>query len=251
MAETAERDSAMRAFYIHLAIYVAVNLILIAFNLWQAPAEGEPREYWFVWPLAGWGIGVAAHGLALWLKRLGEAEDSLFADGDVRGAAVHLFVYLAVNALLIVVNFVATPGTIWFFWPLVGWGIGLAFHAWKVYRAVLKRTVEHYALEQRLIGEISLERRAAEIAASIMPDAAKPDEVQEAEQPAPEKKRAPAKTKRAAAKSTKSAEPAKAASGQSKPATRKTASGKPSATKSGTSKTAAKRKSGSRTRKTG
>jgi hypothetical protein len=241
MAETAERDGALRAFYIHLAIYAVANLILMGLNLWRAPAEGEPREYWFVWPLAGWGIGVAAHGLALWLKRLGADDDSLFADKEVRGAAVHLFVYLAVNALLIVVNFVVTPNTIWFFWPLVGWGIGLAFHAWRVYRGVLKRTVEHYALEQRLIGEISLERRAAEIAASLIPGVSKPEEAEaEAdEKPASGEKQPQARKRSAARKAEKPSGPA-----SKKRAARKSSAGKGSAAKARPSKTPGRKRGG-------
>jgi hypothetical protein len=237
MTETAERDSALRAFQIHLTLYVVVNLVLAGVDLWQAPAEGQPREYWFVWPLAGWGIGVAAHGLALWLKRLGAAKDSLFSDDDVRGAAVHLFVYLAVNTLLIVVNFVVTPGTIWFFWPLIGWGVGLAVHAWLVYRAVVKRTVEHYALEQRLIGEISLERRAAEIAASIIPGMAKPEDKEVTAKTA-ETKTLP--------KKRKTASPEKSTEVKS----RKTASGKKSGATARSRKKASKRKSGSGSRTT-
>jgi hypothetical protein len=43
-------------------------------------------------------------------------------------------VYLAVNALLIVINLATTPGKYWFYWPLLGWGIGIAGHAFGVLR---------------------------------------------------------------------------------------------------------------------
>jgi hypothetical protein len=39
-----------------------------------------------------------------------------------------------VNALLIIVNLSTTPDKLWFYWPLLGWGIGLAAHAFGVYR---------------------------------------------------------------------------------------------------------------------
>lgn len=45
------------------------------------------------------------------------------------GLWIHLAVYAAVNALLIVINLVTTPGYHWFWWPLLGWGIGLGLHA--------------------------------------------------------------------------------------------------------------------------
>ena len=48
-------------FKIHFAVYVAVNLLLIAVNLLT-----DPHVLWFVWPLAGWGIGILAHGAAVY-----------------------------------------------------------------------------------------------------------------------------------------------------------------------------------------
>lgn len=54
-----------------------------------------------------------------------------------RGFRVHLTVYLAVNALLWVVWGVVFANTdVWFPWPvfpLLGWGIGLGFHAWETF----------------------------------------------------------------------------------------------------------------------
>lgn len=252
MADTAERDVDLRAFLIHLAVFVAGIAILAGINLMQAPPEGQAREYWFLWALAGWGIGVLAHGLALWLKRLGEA-GGLMAEQDVRGAAIHLFVYLAVNTLLIVVNFVVTPGSIWFFWPLVGWGAGLAVHAWLVYRAVLKRTVEHYALEQRLIGEIAEERRAElQAAAKAAIAASAPVEARQAAPPTA--KRAPAKKRAAAGKSSKAKQAngaAKAAASAPKQAAKGKAATRPKrpAAKRASSGTAAKRRTGASARK--
>jgi len=46
-----------KGFYSHLASYCIVNLGL--FLLWRfATGAGYP---WFIWPLAGWGIGLAFH----------------------------------------------------------------------------------------------------------------------------------------------------------------------------------------------
>jgi len=39
----------------------------------------------------------------------------------------HLWTYGIVNGALFLIN-VLTPGTWWFQWPLLGWGIGLASH---------------------------------------------------------------------------------------------------------------------------
>ena len=53
----------LRGFLIHLGVYVLVVLGLIAFNL-----VNNPTKLWSLWVLAGWGIGIAAHGGVIWMK---------------------------------------------------------------------------------------------------------------------------------------------------------------------------------------
>jgi 2TM domain len=53
---------------------------------------------------------------------------------EIRGFYVHVAVFVAVNILLHLINFVATPKVYWAFWPLVGWGIGLLAHGLAAYR---------------------------------------------------------------------------------------------------------------------
>ncbi len=162
-----------KAFLTHLAIYLAINGALLALNAMQTPAPGGGlREWWALWPLGGWGIGLAAHGFAEWAQTR-NGEGRLLGDPNVRGVAVHLFVYLSVNALLIGMTLTTSPGNLWFIWPLLGWGAGLAAHAFLAYRAVTLRTVERYAAEQRILTEMQLERQAAEIAAAIAQPAKK------------------------------------------------------------------------------
>ncbi len=49
-------------------------------------------------------------------------------DEAKRGFLVHLPVYMLVNAMLIAINLIYSPGTIWFIYPLLGWGIGITYH---------------------------------------------------------------------------------------------------------------------------
>lgn len=49
------------------------------------------------------------------------------------GFFIHLTVFIAVNALLFVVNQQTTPGYTWFAFPLGGWAIGLCIHGLAVY----------------------------------------------------------------------------------------------------------------------
>jgi hypothetical protein len=46
---------------------------------------------------------------------------------------VHLVVYAIVNGGLFLINILTTARFLWFYWPLVGWGIGLAIHAFNVF----------------------------------------------------------------------------------------------------------------------
>ena len=45
-----------------------------------------------------------------------------------RGFFIHLIVYALINAGLITLNLLVVPKVIWFFWPLLGWGIGITAH---------------------------------------------------------------------------------------------------------------------------
>ncbi len=120
-------DRALRAFLIHLGIFVAVVGALAALNLHR-----NPNHLWFIWVLLGWGIGVAAHGLVILLRRT-KRREAIFRDAKKRGFVVHLFAYVAVNVLLIAVNLLRSPGYYWFLIPLIGWGLLLAGHAYLAF----------------------------------------------------------------------------------------------------------------------
>jgi 2TM domain len=117
---------ATRGFLIHFSVFVVVVGSLAALNLYHS------TYIWFIWVLAGWGIGVAAHDLAL-LLRAPVWREAIFTDERKRGFLIHLFVYLAVNVPLMVVNLLTTPDYYWFLLPLVGWGLALAAHAYAVF----------------------------------------------------------------------------------------------------------------------
>ena len=50
-----------------------------------------------------------------------------------RGFYTHLSVYVAVILFLVVINFLTSSSTIWFHWPMLGWGIAVALHAFAVF----------------------------------------------------------------------------------------------------------------------
>ena len=49
------------------------------------------------------------------------------------GFYIHLSIYIAVNILLIIINLFTSSHYLWFKWPLIGWGIGVFFHALGIY----------------------------------------------------------------------------------------------------------------------
>jgi 2TM domain len=52
---------------------------------------------------------------------------------EIKGFYGHLTSFILVNIFLFVMNIVTSPNELWFFWPTIGWGIGLLFHGMKVF----------------------------------------------------------------------------------------------------------------------
>jgi 2TM domain-containing protein len=59
-----------------------------------------------------------------------QALSSLKKKRDFRG---HVFIYVAVNAVLVVIWAITSSGFFWPIFPILGWGIGVAANAWDVY----------------------------------------------------------------------------------------------------------------------
>lgn len=85
-------------------------------------------------------LGVSPEALAVaeakWreqreLELVKQKDEELFAEyrkEEIQGFKVHLFWYLAVNSFLLCVNLFTRSDGPWFLGPVMGWGIGLAFH---------------------------------------------------------------------------------------------------------------------------
>lgn len=55
----------------------------------------------------------------------------------------HLYSFVAVNIMFIIMNAVFSPGEWWFYWVTVFWGIGLIIHFLKVFVFAEKLENEH------------------------------------------------------------------------------------------------------------
>jgi membrane protein YdbS with pleckstrin-like domain len=63
-----KRVEAKLGFFIHLAVYLIVNIALIIVNF-----VTSPKNLWFQWPLMGWSIGVFFHGMGVFVFSGGSA----------------------------------------------------------------------------------------------------------------------------------------------------------------------------------
>ena len=60
------RAGAKLGLYIHAAVYVAVNAFLALVQM-----QTTPQLHWNLWPLAGWGLGLAIHASVVLLAASG------------------------------------------------------------------------------------------------------------------------------------------------------------------------------------
>jgi hypothetical protein len=60
------RAGAKLGLYIHASVYVAVNTFLALVQM-----QTTPQLHWNLWPLAGWGLGLAIHAALVLLAASG------------------------------------------------------------------------------------------------------------------------------------------------------------------------------------
>jgi hypothetical protein len=51
---------------------------------------------------------------------------------ELKDFYAHVSIFFIVNAFLFILD-VMDGGVTWFYWPLLGWGIGVVIHAWSVF----------------------------------------------------------------------------------------------------------------------
>ena len=62
----------------------------------------------------------------------------------------HLVIYIAVNILLIIINLSTSTETLWFKWPLMGWGLAVFLHALGVFFSSGESDVTEQMIEKEM-----------------------------------------------------------------------------------------------------
>ena len=81
------------------------------------------------------------------LKEFIEAWKELEVKKARRDFMTHLVAYIIINSFLVFINLWTSPEVIWFVWPLAGWGIGIAFHAYYSRPSEVVENIETKAME--------------------------------------------------------------------------------------------------------
>lgn len=110
-------DQKWRGFLSHLGSYVIIIGMLAGINLITS------SDYlWFLWPALGWGVGLAFQLLGLILGVMPNLSRKW------RSFAGHFGSYAIIISMLAIINLATSADTLWFLFPAMGWGVGLAFH---------------------------------------------------------------------------------------------------------------------------
>ncbi len=78
-----KRIRAKRAFWVHLTVYILVNAFLVF--VWAVTSGGS---FWPVWPMFGWGIGLAAHAAGVFLAPMDVSDERIDRELRSRGGSV-------------------------------------------------------------------------------------------------------------------------------------------------------------------
>jgi hypothetical protein len=116
-------------FFYHLHIYIGVNGFLLLANKLTTSIP------WSIYPFFFWGLGLIIHFALirhlprqrLWNLTQNMKNSELF-EAKIY-LLIHLFVFLFFNLLIFTINLVINARERWFLYPIIGWGLGLFFHA--------------------------------------------------------------------------------------------------------------------------
>lgn len=84
------------------------------------------------------------------LERYKKAYRNMMIKEGKKGFKIHAIIYACVNAALITINMLTIPQVMWFVFPLIGWGIGLASNYYFGVHRYPKILEEHESKAERM-----------------------------------------------------------------------------------------------------
>lgn len=67
---------------------------------------------------------------------------------EEKGFYTHLFTYMVIIPFLAILNFITSRGHWWFYWPMLGWGLGLVLHGLRVFGGLYGRDWEEKRIKK-------------------------------------------------------------------------------------------------------
>jgi len=55
---------------------------------------------------------------------------------EIKGFYGNLTAYILVNIGFLVLNLLTTPNELWFYWPMLGWGVGVVIHGMRAFNCM-------------------------------------------------------------------------------------------------------------------
>jgi hypothetical protein len=87
------------------------------------------------------------------LERYKEVYRDMMIRREKKAFIIHALAYVIGSSVLTVINLVFVPQVLWFIFPLVGWGSGLAVHYYLGVRTALRRIQRDELMAENIAGE--------------------------------------------------------------------------------------------------
>lgn len=133
----------LKGFYSHLYWYFIINSIVLVMFYMNIEKKEEFWELKTFWLAISWGIGIPFYAIwVFWRKPLYKKLLHLFnlnVTEPVNWQRVlfylNLIAYIIVMPLLVYINYRVNQWEFpWFLFSMIGWGIGIIFHAMKTFK---------------------------------------------------------------------------------------------------------------------
>ena len=140
----------MIGFSAHSIVYGAVNILVFLIYMLFTPFIHP----WFYYLLGGWGIGLLSH--FQYIRNTKKDKEQIMPIENLNSEQIaalrklqksesafrqHRTAFASVVGYLFGINMITYPRFLWFVFPAITWGVGLAAH-WAVYRAKKKYLTE-------------------------------------------------------------------------------------------------------------